>query len=392
MLIIMELLISLLVLYGDYRRQYMPASDSSLKRGAVWILFLNADGTVEGYRKINGEEGNFTGELEDYDRFGWAVAATGDYDNNGIMELVVSSLYDKDGEYENEGEEPGALWILYLDSPMNPYVDSITRVNSNPTSENPIEYLIKFDRAVEGVDLADFELITTGVNGASMTGVSGSGDVYTVSVDRGTGNGEITLKLVDDDSITTPNVCSRPLRGAGLGNGNFVGETYTVNVESLVVEIQDADPLLRLTPVDTIDIVFNREIRNFSLDDLSLNRDAGMDLLSSAQNLNDETFGEWTLNNLTSLTSKNGCYQLILEANAIEDYVGEGLTEGDEMHWIVDRPVGYVTEYSRINREVGGLITQIHTDDRFGFSIASLGDLDGDGVGDVAVGVPGKGQ
>ncbi len=44
-------------------------------RGAVWILFLNPDGTVKLHQKIGDTEGGFTGILEIRDRFGVSVAA-----------------------------------------------------------------------------------------------------------------------------------------------------------------------------------------------------------------------------------------------------------------------------------------------------------------------------
>ncbi len=107
-------------------------------------------------------------------------------------------------------------------------VTSITRANSNPTSALSVDFIVTFTESVTGVDVSDFSLTTTGVAGASITGVNGSGSIYAVTVDTGTGNGTIRLDVVDDDTIR--GVGNNPLGGSGPGNGNFVtGEVYNVS-------------------------------------------------------------------------------------------------------------------------------------------------------------------
>jgi hypothetical protein len=81
-------------------------------RGAVWILFLNADGTVKNEQEISGDgSGGFTGTVDDYDRFGASLASPGDINGDGTNDLAVGSLVDEDG-----GDDRGAVWILFLSS------------------------------------------------------------------------------------------------------------------------------------------------------------------------------------------------------------------------------------------------------------------------------------
>jgi probable HAF family extracellular repeat protein/cysteine-rich repeat protein len=85
--------------------------DGGTNRGAVWILFLNADGTVGSHRKISDTEGTFTGVLDDHDLFGESVASLGDLDGDGIGDMAVSAILDDDG-----GHDRGAVWVLFLNA------------------------------------------------------------------------------------------------------------------------------------------------------------------------------------------------------------------------------------------------------------------------------------
>ncbi len=123
-----------------------------------------------------------------------------------------------------------------------PSVQSIAAASANPTtSGNTVNYTVTFSEAVTGVDAGDFALTTTGVSGASIAGVSGSGATYTVSVNVGTGAGAVRLDLIDDDSII--DAANNPLGGTGAGNGNFTaGDTYTVNAAPSAGTIQFGQP------------------------------------------------------------------------------------------------------------------------------------------------------
>ena len=59
--------------------------DGGSDRGAVWILFLNSDGTVKAHQKISDTSGGFTGTLDNSDCFGESVASLGDLDGDGVV-------------------------------------------------------------------------------------------------------------------------------------------------------------------------------------------------------------------------------------------------------------------------------------------------------------------
>jgi predicted outer membrane repeat protein len=112
-----------------------------------------------------------------------------------------------------------------------PIVLSVNRAAANPTAAASVNFTVTFSEPVSGVNtgspFADFSLITSGVSGAAISSVSGSGRVYTAAVNTGSGNGTIRLDVNDDDSIQ--DATSKPLGGAGSGNGSFTsGQVYKV--------------------------------------------------------------------------------------------------------------------------------------------------------------------
>ncbi len=85
--------------------------DGGLDRGAIWLLLLQSDGTVKSSRKVSSLVGGFSGTLTDRDNFGYALAALGDLDGDGLLELAVGARRDDDGSNDH-----GAVWILSLNA------------------------------------------------------------------------------------------------------------------------------------------------------------------------------------------------------------------------------------------------------------------------------------
>jgi cysteine-rich repeat protein len=94
---------------GDLAVSAWPDDDGGPGRGAVWILFLNADGTVESHQKISDTQGGFTGALDDEDHFGVSMTSLGDLDGDGVIDMAVGATRDDDG-----GLDRGAVWVLFL--------------------------------------------------------------------------------------------------------------------------------------------------------------------------------------------------------------------------------------------------------------------------------------
>ncbi|MCH7903431.1 MAG: FG-GAP repeat protein, partial [Armatimonadetes bacterium] len=96
---------------GDLAVGALGDDDGGFDRGAVWVLFLNPDGTVNSHQKISDTQGGFTGILDDGDNFGFSLASLGDLDGDGVADLAVGAIGDDDG-----GANRGAVWILFLNT------------------------------------------------------------------------------------------------------------------------------------------------------------------------------------------------------------------------------------------------------------------------------------
>ena len=84
--------------------------DGGTDRGAVYVLFLNADGTVKAEQKISDTTGGLTTALDDQDFFG-RVTALGDIDGDGVTDLAVGAHRDDDG-----ASSAGAVYVLFLNT------------------------------------------------------------------------------------------------------------------------------------------------------------------------------------------------------------------------------------------------------------------------------------
>jgi Domain of unknown function (DUF4347)/RTX calcium-binding nonapeptide repeat (4 copies) len=127
----------------------------------------------------------------------------------------------------DNGEMPGEEYTI---NRIPPKVFSITRKSSDTlTAAATVVYTITFDTDVTGVDSTDFAL-ATGITGATVSAVTKiSGKIYDVEVKTGTGNGDLGLNLVDNDSIASDDTRRLALGGVGAVNGNYTGAVYSID-------------------------------------------------------------------------------------------------------------------------------------------------------------------
>ncbi|MBI5964231.1 MAG: hypothetical protein HY863_12200, partial [Chloroflexi bacterium] len=159
---------------------------------------------------------------------------------------------------------------LYTVDRTPPTVLSIVRGSPNPTVASSVTFTVTFSESVTGADGFDFSLVSTGtIAGASITSVGGTGTIRTVTVNTGTGSGTLRLDLVDNDSIR--DVVNNRLGGTGLGNGNFTGQTYTIDRDApTVVSIVRTNPNPTVASVVSFTVMFSESVTGVDKFDFSL--------------------------------------------------------------------------------------------------------------------------
>ena len=113
------------------------------------------------------------------------------------------------------------------------------------TNASTLSWTVRFNQAVQGVDPTDFALESSGTIGTNLTQISGSGDLYVLTVSGITGNGTIGLNLEDNDSIRS--LSGIPLGGLGTGNGSVTGGIATIDhVSPFVTSILQTTPAIEV--------------------------------------------------------------------------------------------------------------------------------------------------
>lgn len=112
-------------------------------RGAVYVLYMRADGAVASSAKIaSGVGGGPT--LANGDDFGLSVASVGDLNNNGVPDIVVGAPLDNTG-----GTDRGALYVLYMNA--NGTVASSVKITSSGNGGPALADSSAFGRSLAGV-------------------------------------------------------------------------------------------------------------------------------------------------------------------------------------------------------------------------------------------------
>lgn len=341
--------------------------DGGNNRGAIYILFMNTDGTVASHQKISDTAGGFTGTLDNEDHFGWTAAGLGDLDGDNIEDIAVSIGGDDDG-----GTNRGAVWVLFLNADGT--VKSHQKISD--TAGGFGGTLADSDFFGSGVDtIGDLDDdgvvdLVVGARGDDTAGnVAGAAWIvflntdgtvkgqqkitegvggFTGDLDASDQSGSAVSKIGDLDCDGVEDIAYGS--GGDDDGGSLKGAVYILfmNTDGTVKDhhkISDNDPS------------FTGVLTDFNFFGGSVEGIGDFD----GDGIPDISVGGIIYPNLSNI--EGSFYILLLNAD------------------------GSVKDYQRVASGEGGFPTgQLDANDEFGNDIASLGDLNGDGVIDLVVG------
>ncbi|RPE05646.1 hypothetical protein EGT74_25050 [Chitinophaga lutea] len=148
----------------------------------------------------------------------------------------------------NDGSGAGGIGRFLQLAPQPVSVASILPAGSNPTAAASVSFTVVFSGLPDEVTSSAFSLTTTGLTGSSITGVSGSGNVYTVTVATGTGDGTIRLD-VNGTGIINPLV-NIPYTGGTIYNIDRTGPTGSLQINSGAAATNSPNVTLNITGTD----------------------------------------------------------------------------------------------------------------------------------------------
>ena len=344
--------------------------DGGSAHGAVWILFLNTDGTVKSHQKISDTEGSFTGGLGSVDYFGASVAPLGDLDGDGVVDLAVGARGDDDGGFSH-----GAVWILFLNTDGT--VKSHQKISD---TEGSFTGTLDFGDSFGGATAQLGDLDGDGVVDLAVGAHSDD--------DGGTNHGAVWILFLNTDGTVKAHQKISDTVG-GFAAILRLEDLFGQSVASL--GDLDGDGIVDLAVGASRDDDGGKSLRanRGAVWILFLNTDGTVkahqkisDTVGGFTGILDD--GDFFGYSVASLGDLDGDAIGDLAVGAYRD--DDGGTNRGAVWILFLNTDGTVKAHQKISDTVGGFTGILDDGDFFGYSVASLGDLDGDAIGDLAVG------
>ena len=312
-----------------------------------------SDGTVKNKQLINESNGNFGGTLYDQSYFGASIANLGDFDGDGIADLAVGAS----GHYT--GVDSGAVWILLLDNDGT--------VKDEYLIEGDTPHASEFGSAVANLGDLDGDGVTD-----LAVGISHDDE------NRPDGGGVQILFLNSDGTVKNKQLINE-------SHGNFGGTLYDQSYfGASLTNLGDFDG------DGIVDLAVGASGHYTGVDNgavwiLLLNNDGTVkdDYLIEGDTPALSEFGS----SVANVGDLDGDGVTDLAVGISHD--DENRTDGGGVQILFLNSDGTVKSKQLINESNGNFGGTLYDQSYFGASLVNLGDLDGNGIADLAVGASG---
>ncbi len=323
--------------------------------GAIHVLFMNRNGTVSSTIEINNNTANGP-VLNNDNRFGISIANIGDLNIDGISDIAV-------GAYGGGDDYSGAIHVLFMN--RNGTVSSTIEINNNTANGPDLNNGDNFGSSIANIG----DLNGDGILDIAVGALSGEA-IHVMLMNR---NGTVS-STIEINALTEhgPIITSGDRFGVSIAN---IDDLNGDGISDIAVGAYYDDT--NGTNRGTIHVLF-------------MNSDASV---SSTIEINDSTANGPTLvdhdyfgSSIENIGDLNGDGILDIAVGASNDDAGG--TDSGTIHVLFMNSDASVSNTIEINNNTanGPVLNYV---DNFGSSITNIGDLNNDGISDIAVGAPG---
>ncbi len=389
--------------------------------GRVYILMMNTDRTVRSLQlldvyNIRDKISNGDG-IHQYDRFGSSVAHMGDIDGDGRTEIVVGAPHtDRGDKSSTANNDQGELYVISLNADGSLY-DVVSTLDGSTSSAlaglaqgDMLGTSVSVIGDVDGNGMVDVAAGATGDD----TGGNDRGRVYVMLMNQ---NGTILRAIpLDSSNIPGSTISNADKFGASItaldldgdsrqeivvgspgadrggdasNNANHdQGEVHVISASGTAGRWQS--PLYIVTGVTyTVTGLQNGISYDFQV------RSVGTSIIGAASKPITAAPVAPSLNAPANVVATPGNAQVSLEWAAPSGSAGSvtGYSIQYKASPVLPLMAGSIVHSSMpLDGSTSDALARLPTDGRFGAAVASIGDLDGDGTPDLAVGTPSAGD